>query len=159
MANGKNLTEAPTLMFEFIGTGDAASYFLYFPSDISSYLRLYISCSSLLFVSNICRYYRNHIHSPVSSILFGYRILMLSVATRHRKWELLPSNTLNHFFPFLYLLEAYTREQTQIVQQIASKHNGSDFMFAEEPEAKKELWKVILCPTPNTFPVPCNLPA
>jgi D-lactate dehydrogenase (cytochrome) len=75
MANGKNLTEAPTLMFEFIGT------------------------------------------------------------------------------------EAYTREQTQIVQQIASKHNGSDFMFAEEPEAKKELWKVILCPTPNTFPVPCNLPA
>jgi hypothetical protein len=85
MANGKNLTEAPTLMFEFIGTGDAASYFLYFPSDISSYLRLYISCSSLLFVSNICRYYRNHIHSPVSSILFGYRILMLSVATRHRK--------------------------------------------------------------------------
>ncbi|CAL9229413.1 unnamed protein product [Arabidopsis halleri] len=58
MANGKNLTEAPTLMFEFIGT------------------------------------------------------------------------------------EAYTREQTQIVQQIASKHNGSDFMFAEEPEAKKELWKI-----------------
>jgi D-lactate dehydrogenase (cytochrome) len=55
---------------------------------------------------------------------------------------LLPSNTLNHFFPFLYLLEAYTREQTQIVQQIASKHNGSDFMFAEEPEAKKELWKI-----------------
>lgn len=30
-------------------------------------------------------------------------------------------------------------------------------MFAEEPEAKKELWKVILCPSPNTFPF--NLPA
>ncbi|KFK25052.1 d-lactate dehydrogenase [Arabis alpina] len=58
LANGKNLTEAPTLMFEFIGT------------------------------------------------------------------------------------EAYAREQTQIVQQIASKHNGTDFMFAEEPEAKKELWKI-----------------
>lgn len=35
MANGKNLTEVPTLMFEFIGTGDDASYFLYFPSGIS----------------------------------------------------------------------------------------------------------------------------
>ncbi|XP_010452597.1 PREDICTED: D-lactate dehydrogenase [cytochrome], mitochondrial [Camelina sativa] len=58
MANGKNLNEAPTLMFEFIGT------------------------------------------------------------------------------------EAYTREQTEIVQQITSNHNGSDFMFAEEPEAKKELWKI-----------------
>ncbi|KAJ0266253.1 D-lactate dehydrogenase [Hirschfeldia incana] len=38
--------------------------------------------------------------------------------------------------------EAYAREQTQIVQQIASKHNGSDFVFAEETEAKKELWKI-----------------
>ncbi|CAA7026833.1 unnamed protein product [Microthlaspi erraticum] len=38
--------------------------------------------------------------------------------------------------------EAYAREQTQIVQQIASKHNGTDFVFAEEPEAKKELWKI-----------------
>ncbi|KAL0736445.1 hypothetical protein Bca4012_012655 [Brassica carinata] len=38
--------------------------------------------------------------------------------------------------------EAYAREQTQIVQQIASKHNGSDFVFAEESEAKKELWKI-----------------
>ncbi|CAN8298439.1 unnamed protein product [Cochlearia groenlandica] len=38
--------------------------------------------------------------------------------------------------------EAYAREQTRIVQQIASKHNGSDFVFAEEPEAKKELWKI-----------------
>ncbi|RYR55531.1 hypothetical protein Ahy_A06g030729 isoform C [Arachis hypogaea] len=38
--------------------------------------------------------------------------------------------------------EAYAREQTQIVRGIVSKHNGSDFVFAEEPEAKKELWKV-----------------
>ncbi|ESQ40583.1 hypothetical protein EUTSA_v10013121mg [Eutrema salsugineum] len=38
--------------------------------------------------------------------------------------------------------EAYAREQTRIVQEIASKHNGSDFVFAEEPEAKKELWKI-----------------
>ncbi|XP_010519987.1 PREDICTED: D-lactate dehydrogenase [cytochrome], mitochondrial isoform X2 [Tarenaya hassleriana] len=38
--------------------------------------------------------------------------------------------------------EAYAREQTQIVQKIASEHNGSDFTFAEEPEAKKELWKI-----------------
>ncbi|KAH0907802.1 D-lactate dehydrogenase [cytochrome], mitochondrial [Brassica rapa] len=38
--------------------------------------------------------------------------------------------------------EAYAREQTQIVQEIASKHNGSDFVFAEESEAKKELWKI-----------------
>lgn len=38
--------------------------------------------------------------------------------------------------------EAYSREQTLIVQKIASEHNGSDFVFAEEPEAKKELWKI-----------------
>uniref|UniRef100_UPI001CB94629 D-lactate dehydrogenase [cytochrome], mitochondrial n=1 Tax=Erigeron canadensis TaxID=72917 RepID=UPI001CB94629 len=38
--------------------------------------------------------------------------------------------------------EAYTREQTLIVQQIASEHSGSDFVFAEDPEAKKELWKI-----------------
>ncbi|KAL5060443.1 hypothetical protein RYX36_032047 [Vicia faba] len=37
--------------------------------------------------------------------------------------------------------EAYAREQTQIVRKIVSEHNGSDFVFAEEPEAKKELWK------------------
>lgn len=42
------------------------------------------------------------------------------------------------------LLEAYAREQTLIVQEIVSKHNGSDFVFAEQPEAKKELWKVDL---------------
>ncbi|XP_022151406.1 D-lactate dehydrogenase [cytochrome], mitochondrial isoform X2 [Momordica charantia] len=38
--------------------------------------------------------------------------------------------------------EAYSREQTKIVQKIVSEHNGSDFVFAEEPEAKKELWKI-----------------
>nr|XP_023878640.1 D-lactate dehydrogenase [cytochrome], mitochondrial-like isoform X2 [Quercus suber]POE78095.1 d-lactate dehydrogenase [cytochrome], mitochondrial [Quercus suber] len=38
--------------------------------------------------------------------------------------------------------EAYAREQTQIVQKIAAEHNGSDFVFAEDPEAKKELWKL-----------------
>uniref|UniRef100_A0A5B6ZLE9 D-lactate dehydrogenase (cytochrome) n=1 Tax=Davidia involucrata TaxID=16924 RepID=A0A5B6ZLE9_DAVIN len=38
--------------------------------------------------------------------------------------------------------EAYAREQTQIVQKIVSEHNGSDFVFAEDPEAKKELWKI-----------------
>ncbi|KAH1090402.1 hypothetical protein J1N35_017659 [Gossypium stocksii] len=38
--------------------------------------------------------------------------------------------------------EAYSHEQTQIVQRIVSEHNGSDFVFAEDPEAKKELWKI-----------------
>ncbi|KAA8518422.1 hypothetical protein F0562_015896 [Nyssa sinensis] len=38
--------------------------------------------------------------------------------------------------------EAYSREQTQIVRKIASEHNGSDFVFAEDPEAKKELWRI-----------------
>ncbi|KAI3877352.1 hypothetical protein MKX03_026409 [Papaver bracteatum] len=38
--------------------------------------------------------------------------------------------------------EAYSREQTLIVQKLVSEHNGSDFVFSEEPEAKKELWKV-----------------
>ncbi|XP_028777592.1 D-lactate dehydrogenase [cytochrome], mitochondrial isoform X2 [Neltuma alba] len=38
--------------------------------------------------------------------------------------------------------EAYAREQTQIVQRIVSEHSGSGFVFAEEPEAKKELWKI-----------------
>ncbi|KAB1222504.1 D-lactate dehydrogenase [cytochrome], mitochondrial [Morella rubra] len=37
--------------------------------------------------------------------------------------------------------EAYSREQTQIVQKIVAEHNGSDFVFAEDPDAKKELWK------------------
>ncbi|KAK9715920.1 hypothetical protein RND81_06G198700 [Saponaria officinalis] len=38
--------------------------------------------------------------------------------------------------------EAYSREQTLLVQKIVSEHHGSDFIFAEEPEAKKELWKM-----------------
>ncbi|GAV57274.1 FAD_binding_4 domain-containing protein/FAD-oxidase_C domain-containing protein [Cephalotus follicularis] len=38
--------------------------------------------------------------------------------------------------------EAYSREQTLIVQKIVSEHNGSDFVFEEDPEAKKELWKI-----------------
>ncbi|CAA0837794.1 D-lactate dehydrogenase [Striga hermonthica] len=38
--------------------------------------------------------------------------------------------------------EAYSREQTLIVQKIASQHNSTDFVFAEDPEAKKELWKI-----------------
>ncbi|XP_059462920.1 D-lactate dehydrogenase [cytochrome], mitochondrial isoform X2 [Corylus avellana] len=38
--------------------------------------------------------------------------------------------------------EAYTREQTQIVQKIVAEHNGSDFVFAEDPDDKKELWKI-----------------
>lgn len=38
--------------------------------------------------------------------------------------------------------EAYAREQTQIVQRIVSEHSGSDFVFAEDPQAKKELWKI-----------------
>ncbi|KAL6507799.1 hypothetical protein OROGR_023994 [Orobanche gracilis] len=38
--------------------------------------------------------------------------------------------------------EAYLREQTLIVQKIDSEHNGTDFVFAEDPEAKNELWKV-----------------
>ncbi|CAO2827015.1 unnamed protein product [Amaranthus hypochondriacus] len=38
--------------------------------------------------------------------------------------------------------EAYSREQTMLVQKIVSEHNGSDFIFAEESEAKKELWKM-----------------
>ncbi|GAB2295768.1 hypothetical protein Dimus_029923 [Dionaea muscipula] len=38
--------------------------------------------------------------------------------------------------------EAYSLEQTVLVQKIAADHNGSDFVFEEEPEAKKELWKI-----------------
>ncbi|KAI9125051.1 hypothetical protein K1719_003667 [Acacia pycnantha] len=43
-----------------------------------------------------------------------------------------------------YLLEAYAHEQTEILQRIVSQHSGSGFVFAEEPEAKKELWKVMV---------------
>ncbi|KAL9425505.1 hypothetical protein AB3S75_032460 [Citrus x aurantiifolia] len=38
--------------------------------------------------------------------------------------------------------QAYSHEQTLIVQKIVSEHNGTDFIFAEDPEAKKELWKM-----------------
>ncbi|GFP94927.1 d-lactate dehydrogenase [cytochrome] mitochondrial [Phtheirospermum japonicum] len=38
--------------------------------------------------------------------------------------------------------EAYSREQALIVQKIALEHSGTDFVFSEEPEAKKELWKI-----------------
>lgn len=38
--------------------------------------------------------------------------------------------------------EAYALEQTLIVQKIATEHNGSDFVFVEEPDAKAELWKI-----------------
>ncbi|GAB2235624.1 hypothetical protein Drorol1_Dr00026055 [Drosera rotundifolia] len=38
--------------------------------------------------------------------------------------------------------EAYSREQTVLVQNIVADHNGSDFVFEEEPEAKMELWKI-----------------
>ncbi|KAL9247065.1 hypothetical protein vseg_020536 [Gypsophila vaccaria] len=38
--------------------------------------------------------------------------------------------------------EAYSREQALMVQKIVSEHHGSDFIFAEEPKAKKELWKM-----------------
>lgn len=43
---------------------------------------------------------------------------------------------------FSCFTEAYSREQTEIVQKIVAEHKGSDFVFAEDPQAKKELWKV-----------------
>nr|CAD1828108.1 unnamed protein product [Ananas comosus var. bracteatus] len=38
--------------------------------------------------------------------------------------------------------ETYAREQTLIVQKIVSEHNGSDFVFVEDADAKKELWRI-----------------
>ncbi|XP_078430835.1 FAD-linked oxidases family protein isoform X4 [Wolffia australiana] len=38
--------------------------------------------------------------------------------------------------------EAYSREQTLIVQNIVGEHNGTDFIFVEDPEAKEELWRI-----------------
>ncbi|KAG1347969.1 D-lactate dehydrogenase [cytochrome], mitochondrial [Cocos nucifera] len=38
--------------------------------------------------------------------------------------------------------EAYAREQTLLVQKIVSEHNGSDFIFVETADAKKELWEI-----------------
>uniref|UniRef100_A0A0E0LHG1 D-lactate dehydrogenase (cytochrome) n=1 Tax=Oryza punctata TaxID=4537 RepID=A0A0E0LHG1_ORYPU len=42
--------------------------------------------------------------------------------------------------------EAYALEQTLLVQKIATEHNGSDFVFVEEPDAKEELWKDVCVP-------------
>ena len=47
----------------------------------------------------------------------------------------------NFFFSYI-ISEAYSREQTLIAQNIVGEHNGSDFVFVEDPEAKEELWKV-----------------
>ncbi|KAG9445219.1 hypothetical protein H6P81_016559 [Aristolochia fimbriata] len=38
--------------------------------------------------------------------------------------------------------EAYSHEQTLVVQKIVGEHNGSDFVFVGDAEAKKELWKI-----------------
>ncbi|XP_065024845.1 D-lactate dehydrogenase [cytochrome], mitochondrial-like isoform X1 [Musa acuminata AAA Group] len=38
--------------------------------------------------------------------------------------------------------EAYAQEQMLIVQKIVSEHNGSDFVYVEDAEAKEELWKI-----------------
>ncbi|XP_049932655.1 D-lactate dehydrogenase [cytochrome], mitochondrial-like isoform X2 [Nymphaea colorata] len=38
--------------------------------------------------------------------------------------------------------EAYSREQTLLVQKVVAKHNGSNFVYVEDPEAKKELWRI-----------------
>ncbi|KQK20806.1 D-lactate dehydrogenase [cytochrome], mitochondrial [Brachypodium distachyon] len=38
--------------------------------------------------------------------------------------------------------EAYALEQTLLVQKIAAEHQGSDFVFVEEADAKEELWKI-----------------
>ncbi|CAN6439975.1 unnamed protein product [Victoria cruziana] len=38
--------------------------------------------------------------------------------------------------------EAHSREQTLLVQKIVGEHNGSDFVYVEDPEAKEELWRI-----------------
>ncbi|ONK81878.1 uncharacterized protein A4U43_C01F33790 [Asparagus officinalis] len=38
--------------------------------------------------------------------------------------------------------EAYAREQVLLIQKIVSEHNGSNFVFVEDPDAKEELWKI-----------------
>lgn len=38
--------------------------------------------------------------------------------------------------------EAYTQEQTLRVKKIVEEHNGSDFVFADTPAEKEELWKI-----------------
>ncbi|XP_042430358.1 D-lactate dehydrogenase [cytochrome], mitochondrial-like isoform X2 [Zingiber officinale] len=42
--------------------------------------------------------------------------------------------------------EAYTREQTLNVQKIVSDHNGSDFVYVEDANAKTELWRDVCVP-------------
>lgn len=42
----------------------------------------------------------------------------------------------------LAFAEAYTLEQTPRVKKIVKEHNGSDFVFANTPIEKDELWKV-----------------
>ncbi len=39
-------------------------------------------------------------------------------------------------------IEASALEQTLRVQKIVEEHNGSDFVFADTPNEKEELWKV-----------------
>lgn len=97
-ANGKNLPETPTLLFEFIGTGELDS------------------------VIDFC----------LLGLIVEFLLLLLLIVACCDLY----------FHSYLLFLEAYSREQTQIVQKIVSEHNGSDFVFAEDPEAKKELWKV-----------------
>lgn len=47
--------------------------------------------------------------------------------------------------------EAYAHEQTLLVQKIVGEHNGSDFVFVEDAEAKKELWQVECLDLLKTF--------
>lgn len=42
-------------------------------------------------------------------------------------------------------IEASALEQTLRVQKIVEEHNGSDFVFADTPNEKEELWKVWTC--------------
>ncbi|CAN6439973.1 unnamed protein product [Victoria cruziana] len=38
--------------------------------------------------------------------------------------------------------EAYSREQTFLVQKIVAEHNGSDFVYVEDSDAKTEFWRI-----------------
>lgn len=84
-------------------------------------------------------------------MLFFPSLSISSVASNEDVFQKLTSFlcVLNSLINSVYtFLEAYSQEQTLIVQKIVSEHNGSDFIFAEDPEAKKELWKVV-----NLIPV------
>lgn len=115
-ANGKNLPETPTLMFEFIGTGSHISS----STDIGILLSFVFS----IFIIDIRHLIAVFIRLSSASLFLQIHYKLYS-------------------FIFFWHSEAYSREQTKIVQKIVSEHNGSDFVFAEEPEAKKELWKVL----------------